>query len=103
MTEKTRSAELGFLVHNEGDHVGVAVRDVPAGGAIAVYLDSDREVAVDVAEDVPLGHKLALADLAAGADVIEYGVRIGRTRREIQAGALVHVHNLGSARWERSR
>jgi len=91
-----------FLVHNEGDHVAVAVQDVDAGRRRAVYLDSDREVEVDVTETVPLGHKVALTDLEEGADVVEYAVRVGLTRRPVRRGELVHVHNLRSARWERS-
>ena len=92
-----------FLVHNEGDHVGVAVQDVEPGPVRAVYMDSDREVELEAREPVPLGHKIALVDLGAGADVIEYGVRVGLTRTAIARGALVHVHNIRSARWEQSQ
>jgi (2R)-sulfolactate sulfo-lyase subunit alpha len=100
MNERSR---VGFLVHNEGDHVGVAVEDVPPGPAVAVYMDSDREAAVEALEPIPLGHKIALTDLAAAADVIEYGVRVAMTRAAIGRGRLVHVHNVRSARWEGSR
>jgi len=92
-----------FLAHNEGDHVAVAVQDVEPGRRRAVYLDTDREVEVDVVEPVPLGHKVAMADLGAGADVVEYEVRVGLTRRPVRRGELVHVHNLRSARWGRDR
>jgi (2R)-sulfolactate sulfo-lyase subunit alpha len=92
-----------FLVHNEGDHVAVAVRDVEPTTARIVYMDSDREATVEVVEPVPLGHKVALTDLDGGADVIEYGVRVGLTRQAIGAGRHVHVHNIRSARWEQSR
>ena len=88
-----------FLVHNEGDHVAVAVQDVDPGPARVTYMDSERTAELQVLESVPLGHKVALADLGAGADVVEYGVRIGRTRTPVGAGRWVHVHNLGSARW----
>lgn len=91
-----------FLVHNEGDHVGVAVQDVEPGHRRAVYLDSDREEEVEVTQPVPLGHKVALTDLEAGAGVIEYEVRVGLARAPIRRGELVHVHNIRSARWERS-
>src|SRR5215467_12280702 len=91
-----------FLVHNEGDDVGVAVQDVEPGRRRAVYLDSDREVDVEVTEAVPLGHKVALTDLDGEAEVVEYRVRVGLTRRPVRRGELVHVHNLRSARWERS-
>ena len=92
-----------FLVHNEGDHVGVAVQDVEPGRRRAVYLDSDREVEVEVAEAVPLGHKVALRDLEEGAAVVEYEVPIGVTRTTVRSGQLVHVHNLRSGRWGRER
>lgn len=92
-----------FLVHNEGDDVAVAVIDVPVGPARVRWLDSGREDEVGVGEAIPLGHKVALVDLAEGADVREYGVRVALTRAPIARGALAHVHNLRSARWETSR
>lgn len=92
-----------FLVHNEGDDVAVAVTDVKPGPARVRYLDSGRQVAVDVTEAIPLGHKVALVDLAGESDVREYGVRVARTRSAISRGSLAHVHNLRSARWETSR
>lgn len=92
-----------FLIHNEGDDVAVAVQDVAPGEGRAVYMDSDRDVTVNVTEAIPLGHKVALVDLGEGVEVIEYGVRVGITRQAIQAGQLVHVHNVRSARWQNSR
>ena len=91
-----------FLVHNEGDHVGVAVQDVEPGRRRAVYLDSDREVELEATEAIPLGHKIALADLGEGDQVVEYQVTVGLTRAPIKRGALVHVHNMRSARWQQS-
>jgi (2R)-sulfolactate sulfo-lyase subunit alpha len=91
-----------FLVHNEGDHVGVAVQDVEPGRRRVVYLDTDRELELEVTEPVPLGHKVALVDLGEGASVTEYEVPIGLTRRPVRGGELVHVHNLRSARWPSS-
>jgi (2R)-sulfolactate sulfo-lyase subunit alpha len=102
MTAKPDQHHLGFLVHNEGDHVGVAVEDIDPGRSTAAYMDSQRELAIDVLEKIPLGHKVALADLGAGADVVEYGVRVGKTRSTIKRGELVHVHNIRSARWQAS-
>ncbi|HXX38505.1 MAG TPA: UxaA family hydrolase [bacterium] len=90
-----------FLVHRKGDHVGVAVEDVSRGGKISgVNMDDDTVTPTLVArDDVPLGHKVALRDIDEGADVIEYGVRIGLARTRILTGAHVHTHNLKSARW----
>jgi (2R)-sulfolactate sulfo-lyase subunit alpha len=92
-----------FLIHNEGDQVGVAVQDVEPGRIRAVYMDSDREVELEASEPIPLGHKIALTDLEAGVTVTEYSVPVGFTRQAIRRGALVHTHNLRSGRWQQSR
>lgn len=93
------TAQPHFLVHNEGDHVGVAVEDVAVGPGRVVFMDTDRASEISVIEAIPLGHKVALRDLPAEAEVVEYGVCIGLTRSPVKAGTLVHVHNLRSARW----
>ena len=99
---QTGAAAPHFLIHDEGDHVGVAVQDVSPGRRHAVHIDSDRELEIEVSEDIPLGHKVALQDMEEGADVIEYRVRVGLTRKPIKRGAMVHTHNLRSARWQSS-
>lgn len=93
---------MDLLVHNEGDHVAVAVRDLHPGKASVAWLDSGRRGEVDVAEAVPLGHKVALVDLGEAEKVVEYGVEIGVTKARISKGSHVHVHNLRSARWQKS-
>ena len=45
---------------------------------------------VTLREKVPQAHKVALVNLAAGADVVRYGVVIGRARQSIAAGSWVH-------------
>ncbi len=46
---------------------------------------------VEVRED---GHKYALRKIAAGEDIIKYGMPIGHATREIAAGEHVHVENM---------
>lgn len=91
-----------FLIHKEGDTVAVAVRDLSAGPVSGAYLHGEDVVHVDLADDVPLGHKLALADVKQGQDITEYGQRVGTALRDISRGGYVHVHNMGSARWRNS-
>lgn len=94
---------LQFLVHRDGDHVGVAVTDLEPGLVKGAVLASNRDISAEVRHAVPLGHKFALADRGAGDDVLEYGVRIGVATTAIAAGDYVHVHNLRSARWPQSQ
>ncbi|MBI3525311.1 MAG: UxaA family hydrolase [Betaproteobacteria bacterium] len=42
---------------------------------------------------IPFGHKVAVADIAAGKPVLKYGVVIGHATQDIPAGEHVHVHN----------
>lgn len=92
----------GFLAHREGDNVAVAVRDLAPGAVEGGYLKGPETVAVDLVAEVPLGHKFALAEIAEGAEIVEYGVRIGIATRAIGVGEHVHVHNVRSARWQNS-
>lgn len=70
------------------DSVGVALRPLAPG---------EQPGGLHVAESVPQGHKVALADIAAGSPVYKYGQPIGRARRAITAGQHVHSHNLETA------
>ena len=91
-----------FLAHKAGDFVAVAVRDVGRGPAEVGYLDGTASETVEVAAEIPLGHKVALRDVAQGDDVIEYGVRTAIASAAITRGDYAHTHNLRSARWQNS-
>ena len=91
-----------FLAHHKGDVVAVAVRDLEPGAVEGGYLREADIVQLDLLDSVPLGHKLALVDLEAGADVTEYGLTIGVTTAKIARGSYVHTHNVRSARWQNS-
>jgi len=89
-----------FLIHKRGDDVGVAVVDIEAGvPATGVFMDDDSTIEVASRDAVPLGHKIAIAPVAAGGTVLEYGLPIGTASAGFEVGSYVHVHNLRSARW----
>ena len=91
---------VNFLVHHEKDNVGVAVVDISAGiEANGKYRDQSGDLKIEIRDDVPLGHKVALIDINAGASIIEYGVVIGLATKNISTGQQVHVHNLKGQRW----
>lgn len=93
--------KIHFLVHDEGDSVGVVVVEgVKARETLTGWImDQDKTIHVQVLTDVPIGHKLAIKELASGATVIKYGVDIGRTVAPIQVGEHLHVHNVKTKRW----
>ena len=90
-----------FLVHDQGDSVGVVVvEDVTPGQELDGWaLDTDQTVTLTAREAIPLGHKIALADIEAGATVIKYGQDIGEAVRAIGQGHHAHVHNMKPRRW----
>lgn len=89
-----------FLIHNEGDDVGVATRDIAAGDEVTgVYMDTDERVDLTARGDVPLSHKIALSSKETGDPITEYTVQIGVATQRIEPGDYVHTHNIRSARW----
>lgn len=90
------------LIHDPEDDVAVLVTDLKAGDtASAVTLDGQPVTTVTLIEAIPLGHKVALRDLAAGKTLIKYGRNIGRVSQDIPAGAHVHIHNVRTERWQK--
>ena len=71
------------------DDVAVALCPIPAGTRLSL-----EGRAVQVREDIPQGHKLALAQIAAGENIIKYGYPIGHAASDIPPGAWVHTHNV---------
>ncbi len=53
---------------------------------------------VEVREEIPFAHKIALRKISRGEAVIKYGERIGRATRAIEAGEWVHTHNVRGER-----
>ena len=89
---------IQFLVHDERDTVGVAVVDVTPGEIEGRSLDTNRTLRARALMAIPLGHKIALADLRAGDLLVKYGEVIGEASVPIARGGWVHVHNLRSLR-----
>jgi (2R)-sulfolactate sulfo-lyase subunit alpha len=92
---------IHFIVHDEDDSVGVVVVEgVGTGDALAGWImDQQRDIEIRANDDIPIGHKLAITDLAENDTVIKYGTDIGRVVAPIAAGEHVHVHNLKTKRW----
>ena len=92
---------IHFVVHGEGDSVGVVVVEgVKAGQELTGWImDQDREIKIQAQSDIPIGHKLAIRGLAANETVLKYGVDIGRAVAAIKVGEHAHVHNIKTKRW----
>lgn len=82
-------------VVDQTDNVATLLRDVEAGEVLEIPVDTET-VSVEIAENVPFGHKIALADIPAGETVVKYGKSIGNATQPIDAGEWVHVDNVES-------
>ncbi len=90
-----------FVLHDAGDTVAVVVVEgVKAGMALNGWImDEDRTVGLTALQDIPIGHKIALKDMAVGDTVVKYGIDMGRVVAPIKAGEHAHVHNIKTKRW----
>jgi len=74
---------------SEDDNVIIATQPIKKGDGVVV----NGERLFEAAEDIQLGHKIALVPLDAGENVIRYGEPIVQATRAITQGEWVHVHN----------
>jgi altronate hydrolase len=93
-------AELNFndaaLRLHPGDHVAVLKRSIKAGTELVG--DGSRLTA---RRDIPAGHKIAVAPVAAGEAIRKYGQVIGFASAPIAPGDHVHTHNVSAREFGR--
>jgi (2R)-sulfolactate sulfo-lyase subunit alpha len=90
----------GILLHEAIDDVGVAAMDLKTGEEVqAVTLDGDPVTSINLKEDIPFGHKIAMRDMPEKKNILEYGREIGYAATGIVQGSHVHTHNIKSLRW----
>ena len=90
-----------LLVHDHEDNVGVVVvEDLKAGTEMLCVITHDNSsFKLTANDDVPIGHKIALKDIAEGDTAIKYGEDIGKFVGAVKKGHHVHTQNLKTKRW----
>ena len=84
------------IVLNPADNVATLI-DCGRSGEICA-LEGDASGRIKLAHDIAFGHKVCIADIPQGANVLKYGQVIGKASRPLKAGEHAHVHNIQSAR-----
>jgi (2R)-sulfolactate sulfo-lyase subunit alpha len=89
------------ILHDADDTVAVVVVEgVTRGTAMTGWImDDDRTIELEARQDIPIGHKVALRDMAPGDTVVKYGIDMGRVTAAIRKGEHAHVHNIKTKRW----
>jgi (2R)-sulfolactate sulfo-lyase subunit alpha len=92
---------IHFVLHDARDTVAVVVVEgVKAGMELNGWImDDDKMTSILARQDIPIGHKVALANMNTGDTVMKYGVDIGRVVAPIKTGEHAHVHNIKTKRW----
>ncbi len=92
---------IHVVLHDAKDTVAVAVVEgIEAGTELNAWImDEDRTITVTARQPIPIGHKVALRDMAPNETVYKYGVDIGKVVAPIKAGEHAHVHNIKTKRW----
>ncbi len=90
-----------FVLHDAKDTVAVVVVEgVKAGMELNGWImDENKKMNLVARQDIPIGHKIALKDMAVGDTVVKYGIDMGKVVAPIQAGQHAHVHNIKTKRW----
>ena len=86
-TTKTRVLQL-----DPRDNVLVALTDLGKGERVS-FLKKDYVLSADV----PAKHKFVTADVAAGGEIIMYGVLVGKATEALRPGDLISTRNLRHA------
>ncbi|MDD5858425.1 MAG: UxaA family hydrolase, partial [bacterium] len=74
---------------NPADNVVVALHPIAKGTAVPV-----NDTTITAVEDIPQGHKMAIAPIAQGENVIKYGFPIGHATTAAVPGTWMHTHNI---------
>jgi altronate dehydratase small subunit len=82
------------LVLDQKDNVAVALTDLTANDNCLVAEDGGTKYHITVLENIPFGHKFALADLGKDEAVYKYGEEIGKMKAAIKKGGWIHSHNM---------
>jgi altronate hydrolase len=78
---------------HQDDHVIIALQALAKGEV----LDLGEELGtLQLLDDVPSGHKIALRPVKQGDDVLKFGYSIGKAKSDIEAGQWIHTHNMGT-------
>jgi altronate dehydratase small subunit len=84
------------IVLHPSDNVATLIDAGRAGDACA--LQGERSGSLTLVQDVAFGHKVCIAEIPRGGDILKYGQVIGKATQAITMGEHAHVHNLDSAR-----
>lgn len=90
------------LISDPADNIATMLQDAKAGEEVLVAGKAGVSgFSVTASTDVPMYHKISLADIPAGGTISKYGNPMGIATKPIAKGEHVHIHNIASLRARR--
>lgn len=83
----------GIILLNDRDNVVTSLKQKKIGERFKI---GDR--IIEMKNEIPAGHKIALCKIKNGEAIIKYGESIGVAIVDIEAGEWVHSHNIRGTR-----
>lgn len=81
--------EKSLMRISDEDNVAIALNDLNKGEKHKV-----NNIKVEIKENIPFGHKVAICDINSSENIIKYGYPIGNAKLDIKKGEHIHTHNL---------
>lgn len=92
-------AEKIALKVSDLDNVAtIFANEVKEGNTLCVRDRKGQAQVLELKNDIPYGHKVAVLPIEMGSPIVKYGEEIGIATQVIAPGEHVHVHNLDSQR-----
>ena len=85
---------MNALIVEDVDNVAVATAPIADGECVHFVRHDGAECEFPCVGGVPIYHKVAVRDIAAGEDIVKYGEIIGKAAVDIARGSHVHTHNV---------
>lgn len=79
------------ILISEKDNAAVALKPIEKGTMLEI-----QGHRMEVLEDIPQGHKIAVRPISQGEHVMKYGFSIGHAAQDIAEGSWVHTHNMAT-------
>ncbi|WP_019229832.1 UxaA family hydrolase [Sedimentibacter sp. B4] len=85
---------VNYIKINEYDNVIIALDDLKMGNILETSSDGN----IQIINNIPKFHKVAIRDIKKDEMIIKYGSLIGYATVDIKKGSHVHIHNIDSAK-----
>lgn len=96
--ERKVERKIALQVNDKDNVATIFAEGIKKGVEVEVRDKRGHSTIIAVADDIPYGHKVAIAKINKGELITKYGEEIGIATRDIQKGEYVHIHNLDSMR-----